>query len=145
MGRPDTLGADPYHNRQFPVTSTEQPTPHPADIDAPGPLDPPYCAIIKPMVDFSKITRRICFSVYLQDNTTKRMLTLAFQIEKELDDWINSLPAAIRPQTTLTIQPETLKSVKEAKWIKRQRLVLLIRRPLVFIPADLSFADCPPT
>lgn len=126
MGRPDTLGADPYHNRRFPLIRGEEaagvPSAHP-----PESYDPPYCVIIKPMVEFSRITRKLCLGIYLQDNTTARAVALASQIEEELEQWLESLPKAIRPQPALTSQPETLKSVKEPQWVKRQKLVLLIR------------------
>jgi hypothetical protein len=127
MGRPDTLGADPYHNRQFPLTRAEGVADLP-DADQPDSFDPPYCIMIKPMVDFSRIIRKLCLGIYLQDNTTTRAVALAFQIEQELEQWLESLPKAIRPQPTLTNQPETLKSVKEPQWVKRQKLVLLIRK-----------------
>ncbi|AEO63828.1 uncharacterized protein THITE_2010769, partial [Thermothielavioides terrestris NRRL 8126] len=109
MGRPDTLGADPYHNRRFPL------------------LDPTYCAIIKPMVDFARITRKVCLGIYLQDSTTARTVALANQIERELDEWVDGLPGRIRPRTKPASEPETLRSSKEPRWVKRQKLVLLIR------------------
>jgi hypothetical protein len=127
MGRPDTLGADLYHNRRFPFVKDLE-TASPTTPDSSDGFDLPYCAIIQPMVDFSRITRAVCHSIYLQDNTTSRTVELANQIERELDAWVDSLPAAIRPDTKSFGQPETLKSAKEAKWVKRQKLVLLIRK-----------------
>lgn len=131
MGRPDTLGADPYHNRSFPLIKGEgaEQSPNPQWTAS---LDPSYCVIIKEMVDFSRITRKICLGIYLQDNTLTRTVELAFHIEQDLEHWITSLPKAIRPQTGQSSQPETLKSVKEPQWVKRQKLVLLIRTSCVF-------------
>ncbi len=127
MGRPDTLGADPYHNRRFPVIKGEGVS-DPPDDDSPDAFDAPYCVMIKPMVDFSRIIRKLCLGIYLQDNTTARAVALAFQIEQELEQWLESLPKTIRPQPTSVNQPESLKSVKEPQWVKRQKLVLLIRK-----------------
>ncbi|KAH6856158.1 fungal-specific transcription factor domain-containing protein [Chaetomium sp. MPI-CAGE-AT-0009] len=126
MGRPDTLGADSYHNQHFPfVPSLESASPTtPGSSDN---FDPPYCAIIKPMVDFSRITRKVCHGIYLRNNTTPKTVGLADQIEQELDEWVNSLPSLIRPQPKSVGKPESLRAAKEAKWVKRQRLVLLIR------------------
>jgi hypothetical protein len=129
MGRPDTLGADPYHNRRFPVARDGETAQSPA-TDYSDLADPPYCGIIQPMVDFARITRKVCLAIYLQDNTTPSTITLANQIERELEQWVESVPQSFRPQTKEPNQPETLKSAKEPKWAKRQRLVLLIRKEL---------------
>ncbi len=127
MGRPDTLGADPFHNRRFPLIRGDGAADL-TDAELPDSFDAPYCVIIKPMVDLSRITRKLCLGIYLQDNTTTKAVALAFQIEREMEEWLDSLPKAIRPQPALTTQPETLKSVKEPQWVKRQKLVLLIRK-----------------
>lgn len=125
MGRPDTLGADLYHNRRFPLVRDADGVSTITELDT---NEPAYCAIIKPMVGFSRITRRVCLGIYLQDNTTSETVALANRIEQELDEWVESVPSSIQPRTKASAQPETLKSAKQAKWMKRQRLVLLIRR-----------------
>ncbi|KAK4119489.1 hypothetical protein N657DRAFT_581552 [Parathielavia appendiculata] len=126
MGRPDTLGADSYHNRRFPRVRDSEiaNTPDTESLDL---GDPPYCGIIEPMVEFARITKRVCLAIYLQDNTTPRTIAVANQIERELDEWVERVPPSFRPQIKDPTQPETLKSAKEPKWAKRQRLVLLIR------------------
>lgn len=50
IGRPDTLGADIYHNRRFPLVrlSTEADVADSANSEM---LEPPYCAIIGRMVN----------------------------------------------------------------------------------------------
>lgn len=121
MGRPDTLGADLHHNRQFPLIKD---TANVTGNDS-GLMDPPHCAIIKSMVDFSRITRSICLSIYLQDLSVPRTVALAFQIEEDLDRWVDSLPEAIRPTSPLG-QSTSLRGAKDAQWVKRQRLVLTI-------------------
>ncbi|WYZ46655.1 hypothetical protein EsH8_IX_000880 [Colletotrichum jinshuiense] len=121
MGRPDTLGADLYHNRQFPVIGE-------ADTEYSGSLelvDPPSCAIIKCMVDYSKIIRSICLGIYLPETTVPRTVQLAHQIDQDLQRWAESLPEPIRPTTS--VEPRSLKSIKEAQWMKRQKLVLTMR------------------
>ena len=56
------------------------------------------------------------------------MITLTNLIEQELDDWVESLPPAIRPDTQNQLQQKpSLRSAKDAQWAKRQRLVLSIR------------------
>ncbi|KAH0433878.1 hypothetical protein CcaCcLH18_05630 [Colletotrichum camelliae] len=121
MGRPDTLGADLYHNRQFPIIGeTENEYSSSSDL-----VDPPSCAIIKSMVDYSRVIRSICLGIYLPETTVPRTVTLAHQIDQDLQKWVESLPEPIRP--TGTVQPRSLKSAKEAQWMKRQRLVLTMR------------------
>lgn len=122
MGRPDTLGADLYHNRRFPLIVGTPGT----ETSNPDLLDLPYCAIIKCMVDFSKITRDVCLKIYLADNTVPRTIELANQIEQDLDRWVQSLPEAIRPDS-LVAHSTSLRSAKDPKWMKRQKLVLTIR------------------
>ncbi|KAI0121708.1 fungal-specific transcription factor domain-containing protein [Xylariales sp. AK1849] len=122
MGRPDTLGADLYHNRSFPSIGEEDAT----SANGSNDLDPPQCAIIKSMVDLSRITRRICLGIYLPETITANTVSLAYKLEQELDEWVESLPQAIRPKQS-TFQPLSLKSIRDPQWAKRQRLVLGIR------------------
>ncbi|OHW97257.1 C6 transcription factor [Colletotrichum incanum] len=121
MGRPDTLGADLYHNRLFPVIG-ENDTEYSGSTEL---VDPPSCAIIKCMVDYSKIIRSICLGIYLPETTVPRTVQLAHQIDQDLQQWAENLPEPIRPTTS--VEPRSLKSVKEAQWMKRQRLVLTMR------------------
>lgn len=123
MGRPDTLGSDLYHNRQFPVTPDSRDTPS-TDL-----LEPPHCAIIKHMVDFSRITRSVCLGIYLSDLSPPELLTRANQLERDLDGWVDELPETIRPSRTL-VHKSSLGAVRDAQYAKRQRLVLTIRKPL---------------
>jgi hypothetical protein len=123
MGRPDTLGADLYHNRRFPIIRDDG-----SDYsDELGDSDSPQCAIIKSMVDLSKITRRICLGIYLPETITPRTVALAYQLEQDLDRWTDSLPEVIRPKYSVS-EPRSLKSVRDPQWAKRQRLVLSIRK-----------------
>jgi len=128
MGRPDTLGADPSHNHRYPLVRDAETTDPSAHESSNVVTDPPYCGIIKPMVDFSRITRKVCLRIYLQDSATAGTVSIANEIESALDGWVNNLPPSIRPQTKFSSQPETLRSAKEPKWAKRQKLVLLIRK-----------------
>ncbi|KAK9776256.1 putative Fungal-specific transcription factor domain-containing protein [Seiridium cardinale] len=121
MGRPDTLGADLYHNRSFPLIGNETSGSSPDDR-----FDPPQCAIIKSMVDLSRITRSICLDIYLPETITPRTVALAYRLEQDLDKWVEGLPEAIRPRQA-TGEPVSLKSVRDPQWAKRQRLVLGIR------------------
>ncbi|EEY15972.1 conserved hypothetical protein [Verticillium alfalfae VaMs.102] len=122
MGRPDTLGADLYHTRPYPFI---QGSPN-ADASQPELLEPLHCAIIKSMVDFSRLTRTVCLGIYLSDTPVLSTTALAFQIEKDLDRWIESLPEQIRPNITAG-PPSTLKAARDPQWAKRQKLVLTIR------------------
>ncbi|WQF89904.1 hypothetical protein CDEST_14918 [Colletotrichum destructivum] len=122
MGRPDTLGADLYHNRLFPVIGEAEPESSAGGSEL---VDPPSCAIIKCMVDYSKIIRSICLGIYLPETTVPRTVQLAHQIDQDLQRWAEDLPEAIRPTTS--VEPRSLKSVREAQWMKRQRLVLTMR------------------
>ena len=129
MGRPDTLGADLYHNRPFPVTTYSKnavaATEHGHDLH-----EPAYCAILEFMVDFSRIISRIRHELYIPVSPATSNPALALQyaasIEQELDDWLRNLPDAIRPQRG-TSQQTSLKSAKEPQYVKKQKLVLGIR------------------
>ena len=91
-------------------------------------LEPSYCAIIGCAVDLARITRTICQEIYLSNPSIADMITLTNQIEKDLDAWVESLPATIRPDTQNQNQQKlSLRSAKDAQWAKRQRLVLSIR------------------
>lgn len=120
MGRPSSLGCDEYHNRDFPYTDVS---------DLPSPsldlLDPPHCAIIKSMVDFSRITRHVCIKVYLTQNSLSRTVELASQLDQVLNEWLAGLPESTR--FSQTANQSILSSSKEAIWMKRQKLVLNIR------------------
>lgn len=124
MGRPDTLGSDLYHNRRLPVTyeSIESGTvPYQPEL-----LEPPHCAIIRYMVDFSRITRALCLGIYLSDLSLPELLARANQLEQDLNRWVDSVPEAIRPSRIFS-RKTSLKSVKDAQYAKRQRLVMTIR------------------
>lgn len=118
MGRPDTLGSDLYHNRSFPLIGSENSGTAPGDR-----FDPPQCAIIKSMVDLSRITRSICLDIYLPETITPRTVAVAYRLEQDLGKWIDSLPEAIRPKQSAN-EPVSLKNVRDPQWAKRQRLVL---------------------
>jgi hypothetical protein len=107
LGRPDSLGMGEYHNRKLPAIR-----------------DSEY-AIIPLMVNFAQIIRKLSVSIYHRKLTLQEKLRLSSQLEKELDNWIISLPDQIRPSTTETRQTGAL---KEPKWCRRQRLVLHIRK-----------------
>ena len=105
MGRPDTLGADLYHNRSFPLIGNDNSGSMPDDH-----YDPPQCAIIKSMVDLSRITRSICLDIYLPETITPRTVALAYRLEQDLDKWVEGLPDAIRPKQA-TGEPVSLNIV----------------------------------
>ncbi|PVH92608.1 hypothetical protein DM02DRAFT_543275 [Periconia macrospinosa] len=124
IGRPDTLGADIYHNRRIPLVRVDGVT----DEAGAELLEPPHCAIIGCMVDLSKITRSICQKIYFSNPSIHDMIALTNHIETELDAWVEGLPHAIRPSIPNQLpQRSSLNSAKDALWIKRQRLVLSIR------------------
>jgi len=79
------------------------------------------------MVNFSKIARLICHNIYLSNPNLDQMVVLTDDIEKELEGWVEGLPPVIRPPIQTQHYQPSLKSVKDAQWAKRQRLVLSIR------------------
>lgn len=119
MGRPDTLGADLYHNRRFPITEVS-PSTEGEDFEL---LDHPHCAIIKCMVDLSRITKSICLRVYLPQVTLAAAITISSELEGKIEQWIAALPEAIRP-VVLSAQDLGLQRARDLQWMKRQRLVL---------------------
>ncbi|KAJ6006715.1 hypothetical protein N7451_004659 [Penicillium sp. IBT 35674x] len=129
LGRPDTLGADRYHNRHYPIIAGD-----PLSVETPsGLLEQPDCAIIKYMVDLSRITKSICLDIYLSDSTLERALISGCRIEQDLELWVGSLPPALRPLNQ-TGQRRPLKAAIEPQYIKKQRLATTIR-----ILSDLVF------
>ncbi|KAL2696214.1 hypothetical protein AAEP93_002628 [Penicillium crustosum] len=123
MGRPDTLGADTYHNRRFPITDSREAVDNSGTCEM---LEHPSCSIIKCMVDFSRITKDICQNIYLSGVTVLRTVHLAYQIESNLEQWIETLPEEIRP-TELSGGLPSLSKARDQQWMKRQRLVLSLR------------------
>jgi hypothetical protein len=123
MGRPDTLGADLYHNRRFPlikngITGSDEP---------PEMLDPAYCAVIKCAVDLARITKTVCLGLYVSDSPAQKNVALVNQIEQDLDLWFESIPSPIRPSKTFS-NTRTLKAVRDALYVKRQRLAVTISK-----------------
>ena len=123
MGRPDTLGADLYHNRRFPVTEVSQPV-ESRDIEL---LDHAHSAIIKCMVDLSRITKSICLRIYLPQVTLAAAIAPARELESQIEQWITALPEAIRPIVP-SAQDLGLQRARDLQWMKRQRLVLTMSR-----------------
>jgi hypothetical protein len=123
MGRPDTLGADLYHNRRFPVTEISQPV-EGRDTEL---LDHAHCAIIKWMVDLSRITKSICLRIYLPQVTLTAAITLVREFENQIEQCIAALPEAIRPIAP-SAQDLGLQRARDLQWMKRQRLVLTMSR-----------------
>jgi hypothetical protein len=123
MGRPDTLGADLYHNRRFPVTEVSQ-SAEGRDIEL---LDHAHCAIIKCMVDLSRITKSICLRIYLPQPTLAAAITPVRELENQIEQWIAALPEAIRPIAP-SAQDLGLQRARDLQWMKRQRLVLTMSR-----------------
>lgn len=121
MGRPDTLGLDIYHNRKYPQIQDEVTSP----LQNPALFEPRECAIIECMVDFSRITRAVCLGMYLSALPPQQNLGLASQIEADLNSWLDNLPPSIRPLRKFETS-RSLKSVKEPKYVKKQKLVLSI-------------------
>lgn len=121
LGRPDTLGADAYHNRRFPGTDQLD-----AIKNGIGSPDSPELAIVPALVDHSRITRRICPEVYMSKAGLHEKLHQAKSISAELDGWIDSLPSHLRPTTDFA-PARPLKAIGGFKYLKKQKLVLMIR------------------
>jgi hypothetical protein len=130
MGRPDTLGADMYHNRRFPVTENSEVVNDSRNCEI---MEHPSCSIIKCMVDLSGVTKSICQSIYLSGMPVPRTVHLAYQIENDLERWVETLPEAIRP-TELSSSLPSLRRAKDQQWMKRQRLVLTLSSSALRLP-----------
>jgi hypothetical protein len=78
------------------------------------------------MVDFSRITRTVCLEFYLSYPSEPE--ANATRIEYDLDRWVESLPFNIRPLKNLGESEGSLKAAKDPQWVKRQKLVLTIRK-----------------
>lgn len=123
MGRPDSLGADLYHNRRFPVTEAPQ-SGGGREFEL---LENPHCAIIKCMVDLSRITKSICLRIYLPQVTLPAAITLTRELEEKIEKWVTELPEVIRPIIG-SAQELGLRRARDLQWMKRQRLVLTLSR-----------------
>ncbi|KAL6230897.1 fungal-specific transcription factor domain-containing protein [Aspergillus navahoensis] len=122
MGRPDTLGADVYHNRQYPITTGD-----PSDVGTALDLrEPPHCAIIKHMVDISMLMRAICINIYMLNLTLEKTIHVAAQIEQDIERWVENLPPELRPLTEVG-QRRPLKTAMVPQYVKRQRLATTTR------------------
>jgi len=86
-------------------------------------------------VNFAQIIRKVSISIYHRKLKWQEKISLASQIETELDQWVVSLPENIRP---FALGRRVIGALKEPKWCRRQRLVLNIRyhnvRMLLFRP-----------
>jgi hypothetical protein len=92
-------------------------------------MEPPQCAILELMVDFSRIIRRIHLELYVAESRDMRDPALTLQrvasIEHDLNGWLQNLPAAIKPEPG-SHRDLPLKSAKEPQYVKKQKLVLTI-------------------
>lgn len=122
MGRPSGLGSEEYHNRGFPLTEFT-----PGADPASHLLDPPHCAIIEHMVHFSRLIRQVCIDIYLPQNSAARTVELAQHLDQRFDGWLSRLPEPIRPRLE-SDRSSKIGSHKEAMWMKRQKLVLNMRK-----------------
>lgn len=77
------------------------------------------------MVDLAQIIRNVSTQIYHSHIRLQDRLSLALQIEIEIDRWLASLPERIKPDIgACTLSQNTL---WDPKWAKTQRLVLGIR------------------
>lgn len=122
MGRPSGLGSEEYHNRSFPLTEFT-----PGFDPGSTLLDPPHCSIIEHMVHFSRLIRQVCIDIYLPQNSAARTVELAQHLDQRFDGWLAHLPEPIRPRLE-SDRSSKIGSHKEAMWMKRQKLVLNMRK-----------------
>lgn len=90
-------------------------------------FDGPECAIINAMVEFSTVARNVSLHIYLSTLSVQDKILCANDIERDLDLWVDSLPFELRFSKTFAVS-KSLKSIKDPKYLKLQRLVLKIRR-----------------
>ncbi|KAF4460529.1 hypothetical protein FALBO_12685, partial [Fusarium albosuccineum] len=122
VGRPDSLGADVYHNRHYPAIKGD-----PACCEqSPELMESPSCAMIKAMVDFTRIIKAVILGIYLADSTLDQAISKSRKIEQDLERWLENLPVEIRPNRN-HVQARPLKATKDPQYAKKQRLVLKIR------------------
>ena len=117
LGRPDSVGLDEYHNRR-----------HPPIVDS-------EISIIPCMIPFARITRRVSTHIYLSGTPIIDKIPHAYDIEADMDAWVNSLPEKIRP-VGVTSQRSGMMMLQDPKWARRQRLVLHLRKQ------PLAIANC---
>ena len=92
------------------------------------------------MVDLSRIIKSIGLEIYLSEDITLGTVELAFRLQAELNKWAESVPEEIRPRAD-PAELVSLKSARDAQWIKRQRLVLTLREYFESVRASPSLAD----
>jgi hypothetical protein len=109
LGRPDTLGMDEYHNRKLPEIDTSE------------------GAIIPCMIGFSQIVRQVSIRIYSSYSPWQEKIQNAVLIQKELDDWIDSLPPTIKPDTSIKGKVSQI-VLREPNWCRRQRLITRLRK-----------------
>lgn len=105
LGRSDTLGMDEYHNRRLVGMDNER-------------------AIIPAMIKLAKLVRKVSINVYQLRSHIRDKLDIALAIDKEIDEWVLSLPARIQPNSAAG---GGFASLRDPKWARRQRMVLHIR------------------
>lgn len=78
------------------------------------------------MVDFGRIIRRV--SIFYTTELSYRVenIEVAYQLENDMNIWLTSLPAWIRPGSE---ESRSANSLREPEWCRRHRLVLEIRKP----------------
>jgi Fungal specific transcription factor domain len=119
LGRPDTLGMDSYHNRPLP------------------PIDESENSIIPIMYQLSHIIRKVSAEIYLSHTRPDEKLRQATQIELELDQWLNNLPAIIRPPLGSSVEAmQSAGNIRNPYWPRLQ--VLILKISMYFEKRDLA-------
>lgn len=107
LGRADSLGPDIYHNRLLP------------------PIRDDETAILTPMVDCARIVRKISEYTYTTSTRIEHRLELAAEIEKEMNEWLQTLPKAIKPEVNGSLDDTGI--TREPMWSKKQKHTLRFR------------------
>jgi hypothetical protein len=76
------------------------------------------------MIPFAHITR-VSMAMYLSMASMREKISIANDIESQMDIWISSLSERIRPG--FPRENDSFRILKDPKWARRQRLVLHIR------------------
>lgn len=120
LGRPDSIGADGFHNRPFP--RTQQLSQH-EEGQGVASFEPPEVQIIELLARLSRITREVSFKLYSSTAAPSVKVQCVREIDAALESWLDSVPPPIRPsQKAASAGLATM--TKQLPHMRKQRLVL---------------------
>ncbi|GAM88144.1 hypothetical protein ANO11243_061750 [Dothideomycetidae sp. 11243] len=116
LGRPDSLGADGFHNQPLPSAFLKQPM-----------SETHVLHIVPQMVSLSRIMRKVAHELFVQPRETHERLLRAQDLDNELQNWLMHVPPNLSWEKDGTPRESDLKARRHRLHLHKQAVVLRLR------------------